>query len=164
MLLKTRLQQDLNDSLRNKNELTASVLRMALAAVHNKEIAKKEKLRKAGGKTEEEIEKEGQLSEEEINDVIFSEIKKRKESIEQFKKGNRQELVDKEKKELEILKKYIPKQLSEEELREIIKKAIEEVGAESMKDIGKVMGKIMPEVKGKATGESVSNVVKELLS
>lgn len=164
MSIKGKLQQDLKSSLRNKEETTVSVLRMALAALHNKEIEKKEKLRRAGGKTEEDVQKEGELSDEEINEIIFSEIKKRKEAIEQFERGNRQDLVDKEKKELEILKKYIPEQLSEEELREIVRGAIEEAGAESMKDIGKVMTKVMPKVRGRADGSSVSNIVKELLS
>ncbi len=137
---------DLKKALQERDKLKVSVLRMVLSILHNKEIEKKE------------------ITEEEINQVLFSEIKKRKEAIEQYQKGGREELVEKEKKELDILKKYIPEQLSEEEIKKIVKEAIKETGAETMKDMGKVMGKIMPKLKGKADGSLVNKTVQELLN
>ena len=161
-MLKQKIQTDLKDALFKKDALLASVLRMTLAALHNKEIEKKTKLRKAG-KTAEEVEKEGELSDEEIIETIFSEIKKRKESILEFEKGKREDLVNKEKKELEFLKTYVPEQLSEEEIKKIAKEAIEKIGAKEIKDMGKVLAELMPRVKEKAEGGLVSKTVKELL-
>ena len=108
--------------------------------------------------------KESALSDDEIIETISSEIKKRKEAAFEYEKGNRSELADKEKKEAEILKKYLPEQLSEEEIRKLVQDAIQKTGAKEQKDMGKVMGVLMPQVKGKADGGLVSKIVKELLT
>ncbi|MFZ5559530.1 MAG: GatB/YqeY domain-containing protein [Patescibacteria group bacterium] len=163
MDLQEQINQDIKKAMQEKDELLLLVLRGLNAAIHNKEIEKRTKL----SKTEKDIEKLKELSqliEEEVGEVISSEAKKRKDSIEEFKKGNRQDLVDKETKELEIIKKYLPEQMSEEQIREEVKKTIEEVGAAGSKDTGKVMAVVMSKLKGKAEGSVVGKIVNELLS
>jgi uncharacterized protein YqeY len=105
-----------------------------------------------------------ELSEEEVIDVLSKEAKKRKESLELFKQGGREDLAEKEQQELNIITSYLPAVLSEDEVLGIIDKAITEVGAEGMQDMGKVMGKVMPEVKGRADGKAVQELVKKKLS
>ncbi len=153
-MLKDKIKTNLNQALKQGNQTVCSTLRMLLAAVLNKEKEKKYK---------EKIEQEVELTDEEIIDVIFSEAKKRKESIIEYEKGERQSLAEKEKAELEILQKYLPEQLAEEEVRKLAKEMIEEVGAENIKDMGKVMAELMPKLKGRADGSTVNKVVKELL-
>lgn len=145
-------------------ELEVSVLRQLSAAVLNKEKEKRYKISKDKPELSgEELEKESQLADEEVLEIISSEAKKRRESIELFGKGGRQDLVDKEKKEEEILQKYLPEQLSEEDLKNLVKEAVEKTGAKEMKDMGKVMQELTPKVKGKADGSRISKIVKELL-
>jgi len=163
MALKQKIQEDLKNAIRKREETGSLVLRMILASLHNREIEKKSKLRKQG-KTEEEITKEGELTDEEITEVISSEVKKRKEAISEFEKGKREDLVKKERTEVEILQKYMPEQISEEDIKKLAKEAIEKVGATEIKDMGKVMGQLMLKVKGKADGSMVNKIVKELLS
>jgi len=163
--LKERIQNDLKGAVKNREELKSSVLRLLLAAIFNKEKEKRYRLSKQKPEFEEkDLEKESQLTGEEVIDVISSEIKKRKESIELFEKGKRDDLVEKERKEKEILEKYLPAQLTEEEIKKLTKEAIEKVGATEMKDMGKVMAELMPKVKGRADGNLVSKIVKELLA
>jgi len=165
MDLKEKIITDLKNALKEKKELEVSVLRMLLAAILNKEKEKRAKLAKEEeGLKEEELAKKSQLTDEEVLEVVSSEAKKRKEAIEGFKQGEREDLVKKEEAELEILKKYLPEQLSEEEIKKLAQEAIEKVGATSLKDIGKVMAELMPKVQGKAEGGLVSKIVKELLS
>lgn len=142
--LKKKIKSDLNEALKNGDEIGRSTLGMVLAAVINKELAKAK-----------------EITGEETLEIIFSEVKKRKESITAFEKGNRRDLVEKEKKEIVILQKYLPEQMPEEELRKIIKQAIDKTGAAAMKDMGKIMAEIMPKIKGKADGSLVSKIVKE---
>lgn len=164
-MLKHKLQEDLRLALKGKKELDSSVLRLLLAAILNREKEKRYKLsREKPEFDEKELEKESQLTDEEITEVISSEIKKRKEAILLFKKGERNDLVQKEEKETEILQRYLPEQLSEQELEKLIKKIIEKVEAKEPKDMGKVMQELMPKVKGRADGSLVSRLVKELLS
>jgi len=164
MSLKEQIQQDLNSAIKGKKKIEVSTLRMLNAQILNKEKEKRYKLSKEKPElTEEELEKESQLTDEEVIEVISSEIKKRKESILEFEKGERQDLVEKEKKEIEVLKKYLPEQLSEEEIKKLVKVAIETVEAKEPKDMGKVMAELMPQIKGKADGATVSKIVKELL-
>ena len=180
MELKKRIQQDLNSTMLRKKEgeegksssspfadareLEVSVLRLINAAVLNKEKEKRYKISKEKPELSgEELEKESQLMDEEIIEVIAFEAKKRKESIELFEKGKREDLAQKEKQELEILQKYLPEQLSEEDLKKLAEEAVEKVGAKEMRDIGKVMQELMPRVKGKADGNQISKIVKELL-
>lgn len=160
--LKEEINNDLKKVLQEKDELGALVLRGINAAIHNKEIEKRTKLSKEE-KDIKKLEKESKLIEEEIVEVISSEAKKRKEAIEEFKKGGRDDLVEKEQKELEILKKYLPEQMGEEQIREEAKKVIEELGAVGPQDTGKVMGALMPKLKGKVEGGVVSKIVNELL-
>ena len=164
MTLKEKIREDFKKFLKEKKEVEVSTLRMLNAAIFNREKEKRYKLSQEKPELKEkDLEKESQLIKEEVLQVIFSEIKKRKESILLFEKGKREDLAKKEKKEMEVLKNYLPKQLSEEEIKKMAKKAIKEVGAESLKDLGKVMSKLMPKVKGKAEGSLVSKIVKELL-
>lgn len=164
MALKEKLQDDLIEVIKKKEELSSSVLRLLSAAILNKEKEKRYKLSKDTPDIKEEtLAKESELTDEEIIDVISSEIKKRKEAVSGYEKGERKELAEKEKKEIEILKHYLPEQLSEEEIKKIAQAAIKEVGAKEQKDMGKVMGVLAPQTKGKADGSLVSKVVKELL-
>ncbi len=160
--LQENLNNNLKTALKEKQELLILVLRGLNAAIHNKEIEKRTKLSKSE-KDIAKLEELSKLTEEEVIEVISSEAKKRKDSITEFTKGGRQDLADKETKELEIIKTYLPEQMSEDAIREIIQKAIAEIGAAGPKDTGKVMSKIMPQLKGKADGQLVSKIVGELL-
>jgi hypothetical protein len=164
-MLKEKIQQDLNKAIKERKEIEVSTLRLLLAAIFNKEKEKRYKLSKQKPDlTEKDLEKESQLVDEEVIEVISFEIKKRKESIELFKKGQRQDLVEKEAKEKDILEKYLPEQLSEEEIKKLVKEVIDKTEAKEIKDMGKVMAELMPKVKGKADGSLVSKIVKELLT
>jgi hypothetical protein len=147
---KQKLQEQLKQSMLAKNELKTSVLRMLLSAINYYEIQK-------GGAGYE-------ASEEDILSVIQNQAKQRRDSIEQFKNAGRLELADKEQKELELLKVFLPTQMSEEEVKKLVDEAVLETGATTMTDIGKVMGVLMPKVKGKADGNLVSNLVKQKLT
>lgn len=165
MALKQQIQSDLNESVKGKEELRSSVLRLLLAAINNKEIEKRTKIWKEKPKASvEDLEKESKLTDDEIINVISSEIKKRRESVELFEKGGKQEMADKEKKEAVILQKYLGEQISEDDLRKLVKAAIAKTGAKEQKDMGKVMQELMPKTKGKADGSLISRVVKELLT
>ena len=164
MTLKQKIQQDTKLALKEKRERELSALRMLLSAVINKEKEKRYKISKEKPDLSgEELEKESQLVDDEVIEVVSSEVKKRKEAILEFEKGKRQDLVEKERRELEILQKYLPEQLSEEEIRELAKEAIDKIGAKELKEMGKVMAELMPKIKGKADGGLVSKIVKELL-
>jgi len=144
---KQKLQEELKQSMLARNELKTSVLRLLLSAINYYEIQK-------GGAGY-------QASEEDILSVMQNQAKQRRDSIEQFKIAGRQELVDKEAKELEILNTYLPEQMGEEEITKLVKEAITQTGATSMADMGKLMGALMPKVKGKADGNLVSSIVKK---
>lgn len=164
-MLKQNIQTDATGTLKSGDNFTAGVLRMLLASITSKEKEKRYKISKVNPDLkEEELQKESELSDEEIIDTIFSEIKKRKDAIVLYEKGNRQELADKERKEMEILQKYLPEQLSEEELKKFVAESIAKVGAKEMRDMGKVMADLNPKIKGRADGGEVSKIVKELLS
>jgi len=161
-MLKQQLQKDLNESLKSGDQLKRLVLGMAMNAVKNKELGKRQQLSK-GISDVGELEKQSQLNDEEVVEVIASEVKKRKEAMEQFKTGGRDELAQKEKSEMDILLTYLPEQLGEEEIRAEIQKIISETGATGIKDMGKVIGAVMAKLKGKADGSIVSKIAKELL-
>jgi len=161
MSLKETIQADSKEALRQGDKLRISVLRMLMAAIFNREKEKRAKLSKT-----EEIEKLDELSkltDEEVLEVISSEVKKHKDSIEQYEKGNRPDLAEKEKKELEILMNYLPEQMSQEKIRKLVKEKIDELGASGPQDIGKVMGALMSQLKGKAEGTVVNRIVQEEL-
>jgi len=153
-MLKQQIQDDSKNALKSGDQFLLETLRMLLASILTKEKDKKFK---------EKSEKEVQLTEEEIIDSVSSEIKKRKDAIELYTKGNRPELAEKEQKEIEILKKYLPEQLSEDDLKKLVEEAIAKTGAKEIKDMGKVMSELNPKIKGKADGGEVSKIVKELL-
>jgi len=133
-----------------KDELRLSTIRLLKSAIQYHEIQK-------GGAGY-------GATDEDVIEVIGREIKKRNEAIELYKQGGRNELAEKEQKELEILKSYLPEQMSEDEVRKLVEEAISSIGASGIQDMGKVMGALMPKVKGKADGTLVSNIVREALS
>jgi len=146
MSFQQKLDDDLKGAIKSSDRLKTSVLRMVKAAIKNKEV-----------------EKNRELSEEEIISVLLTLSKQRRESIDLFSKGGREDLADKEKQELSILKCYLPGELTQEELDRLIIESIKESSAEGTKDIGKVMRLLMPKVKGAADGKVVNQRVKELL-
>lgn len=142
-----RIDNELKDAMRSKDTVKLSVLRMLMAAMKNAEIAKKV----------------NKLEDPDVTQVVQKMIKEHKESISQFEKGNRTDLVDKEKSEMEILQKYAPAQMTEEELAGIVKATVREMGAASKADAWKVMKAVMEKVKGKADGKVVNQLVMPLL-
>ncbi|MEO9885157.1 MAG: GatB/YqeY domain-containing protein [Balneola sp.] len=151
MALKEQILEDLKTAMKAKDKDRLQVLRSIKAKLQEKEIAE----RKDG---------EATLSEEQAISVLMKAAKQRKESIAQFEDGDRKDLADKEKMELAIIEEYLPKMLTEAEVREVVAKRISELGASGPQDMGKVMGPIMGLLKGKADGGLVSKVVKEELS
>jgi uncharacterized protein YqeY len=142
-----KIESGMVAAAKGKDKLRLSALRLIKAALHNKEIdARRE------------------LKEEEVLQVLSSMVKQRKDSIEQFTKGGRMDLAEKEDKELQVIQEFMPDQMSEEDIEAAIVKAVEEVGATSPRDMGKVMKALMPIVTGKADGKLVSQKVKEKLS
>jgi uncharacterized protein len=149
-MLKQKIQEELKQAMLARDVLKTSVLRMLKSGITYYEIQK-------GGAGYE-------ATDEDVLSVIQKEAKQRRDSIEEFKKAGRQELVDKEAKELEMLQLYLPQQMGEEEIKTIVKTAIDQTGAKVITDMGKVMGVLMPKVKGKADGGLVSKIVRESLS
>lgn len=147
MSLKEQIEKDLIAARKEKNELGVSTLGMLKAAVTNAEIAGMRK----------------EFTDEDVLKIIVSEVKKHKDSIAEYEKGERVDLASKEKQEIDILMKYMPAQLGEEELKKIVEEKIKELGAASPADFGKVMGAVMKAAAGRASGEAVSKIVKELL-
>jgi len=147
-MTKLQLQEELKQSMLSRDEFKTSVLRMLISAIGYSEIQK--------GLGYE-------ASEEDVMSAIEKQVKQRKDSIEQYEKAGRNDLADKEKKELELLEKYLPEQMGEEEIKNLVKEAISQTGAATMADMGKVMGALMPKTKGKADGSLVSKIVREQL-
>ena len=146
MSLQEKLNTDLKAAMRAHDQLRMLVLRTLLSSMNYAEIAKQKKLDDGG-----------------VIEVIGKEVKQRRESIEAYEKGNRQDLADKEKAELAILQEYMPAQMGREDITAIVEKVIAEVGAKGPGDKGKVMQKLMPQVKGKADGNEVNGIVTDLL-
>jgi hypothetical protein len=158
------IKKDLISALKEKNESAVSTLRMVTSSIFNKEMEKRvEVLKKELNLTEEQIKEKVKLSDEETIEVLSSEVKKRRDSIAQFEQGGRPELAANEKKEMDILMKYMPKELTEDEIRQIVKDSITKSGATTMKDIGIVMKEVSPQTKGKADGNTVAKIVREEL-
>ena len=145
--LLNKLQTEMKNALKSKDKDRLSVVRMLISEIKKEQIDKKR-----------------ELSDSEVLAVIQRYAKQRRDAIEQYKKANRQDLVEKEQKELNIVLEFLPKQLTEEEIIKIVNETIEEVGATSIKDMGKVMKSVMEKVKGRADGSLVSKIVKEKLS
>lgn len=142
---------DLKKAMKNKDKNRLRVLRSLKSKLLEREINE----RKGG---------EAELNDEQAIEVLMKAAKQRKESIEQFEEGGRDDLADSEKDELKVIESYLPEMLSEDEVRDIARDKIEELGAKDMSDMGQVMGVLMQELKGKAEGSVVSKVVKEELS
>jgi len=167
-MLKQQIQQDSTEALKLHNQIKLGTLRMLLASVASKEKERRYKIAtdpafaKASA-DEETLEKESQLTDEQILEVITSEIKKRRDAIVLYNQGKRPELAEKEEAEIKVLQEYLPEQLSEDEIKKLVAESIEKTGAKEMRDMGKVMADLNPKVKGKAEGGQVSKIVKELL-
>lgn len=146
MSLMEKLTADMKEAMKHGEKERLSVIRLVRGAVRQAEID--------GKKT---------LSDDEIIGVITKEVKMRRDSIEEFERGNRADLVEKTQTEIAILMPYLPEQLSADEVRRIVEAAVSEVGATTAKDMGKVMGVLMPRVKGRADGKLVNEIVRSLL-
>lgn len=147
MSLQDRLRSDLKDAMRARDAHRKSALRMVLTGIQLAEVD-------AGH----------ELDDVDIVELIRKEVKRREEALELMRDAGRDDLVEDEVTEVEILKAYLPKQMSEDEIRDLAQEVIEDVNAESMSDLGAVMGTIMPRVKGKAEGRTVNRIVRELLA
>ena len=144
--LKVEIQEAMKAAMKSGDRLALSALRLVLSALHNEEI----RLRR-------------ELTMEEIHRTITTLCKQRTEAIELFRKGGRAELAEKEEAELRVLQQFLPQPLSENEVRNLIKVSIVEVGAKNIQDLGKVMKQLMPKVSGRADGKRVNELAKELL-
>lgn len=147
MALKDQLDQDLKSAMREKAQLRLGTIRMLKSAIKYREIELMKPLDDAG-----------------VLGVVANEIKRRRDSVEQYKAGNRMDLADKEAAEIVILQAYLPQQLTEAEVRARVEEAVKKVGAQGPKDMGAVMKALLPEVQGRAEGKLVSELVKARLS
>ncbi len=164
-MLKQQIQNNTNDALKSGDMVSCGVLRMALAVIGVKEKEKRYAIsKKEPTLPEAELIKKSELTNDEIIAVLSSEIKKRKDAIVLYEQGNRQELADRERKEIEILQTYLPEQLSSQELKKLVEESVMRVGVKEMKDMGKIMADLMPKVKGRADSSEISKIVKELLN
>ena len=146
MSLKQKLQEDLKSSRKNKDAIKKSVITLIRSSIKQYEVDNRV-----------------ELQDDEIVDLIAKQLKQTRDSREEFAKAGRDDLVSKAEAEIEVLKEYLPQQLSEEELNEIVISTISEVGATSMKDMKKIMTSIMPKVKGRADGKLINELVKKNL-
>ena len=147
MSLKENLMEDFKSTMKNKDTIRKNTITMVRAAI--KQI---------------EVDERRDVSDEEIIDIISKQLKEKKMAIEEFKRGSREDLVKLTEAESEILLEYLPKQLTEDEVEEIVIETIKEINATSMKDIGLIMKAVMPKVKGKTDGNIVNKVVKKVLN
>lgn len=144
MSLKEKLQEDLKSSMKNKDTLRKSVITLVRAAIKQYEVDNRV-----------------ELGDAEIIDIISKQLKQRNDSLIEFEKAGRKDLVEETKSEIQVLKEYLPQQLSEEELEKIVIETIAEVGATSMKDMGKIMASIKPKTAGRADGRKINELVKK---
>ena len=146
MSIKNQLRDALTEALKAGETQRKTTLRMALASIKNAEV-----------------EARGELDEDLVLNLLQKEVKARHETIEGAKKANRPDLIEKAETEIKILSDFLPQQLSTEALRVLVQEAIEESGASSMSEIGKIMGVLMPKIRGKADGKQANQIVRELL-
>jgi len=146
MSLKESIFEDLKSAMKQKDEVRVRTLRMVVAAIKNALVDKKN------------------LSDEDVLGILHKEIKQRQDAIAQYEKAERDDLAQAEAQEKKIIQQYLPQPLSEEELRKIITQAMEETGANSPQDLGKVMAIVMPQVKGRADGKAINTMVRDILS
>ncbi|WP_338826455.1 GatB/YqeY domain-containing protein [Neomoorella thermoacetica] len=145
--MKEKLTRDMKEALKAHDKIRLQTIRMVLASIKNVEI-----------------DKQHPLNDEEIAGVIQKEIKMRQDSLEQFSRGGREDLVEQTRTELKVLEDYLPRQLTEAELKEIIQQTIQETGATSKREMGKVMAALMPKIRGRADGRKANELVKEILA
>jgi len=150
MTLLEQIDQDLTAAIKSEDETKTSTLRILKSTIHNWQIAEH---------LQAKVPEDGQ-----VIVLIQKEIKSRREALEMYKKGGREELAQKEKEEMAVLEKYLPQQMSEEEIRTRVKESVAKTGASGPQDIGKIMGSIMADLKGRADGSLVAKIVKEELS
>lgn len=147
MSLSERLNDDMKQAMKNQDKFKLSVIRMIRSAIKNVEIDQK--------KT---------LDDNEVLDILNREVKQRKDSLQEFEKADRDDLAETVRKELEVIAVYMPQPLTEEEIHAIVQQTIQETGASSKADVGKLMSALMPKVKGRADGKLVNQLVQKLLS
>lgn len=147
MSLVDTIRKDMFQATKEGQEEKSDILKMALASIKNAQI-----------------EAEEELTDQEVQKILGKEVKKIKDSIEQFRKMKRDDLVAKEVLQLEVLQGFLPQPLSEEEVRGVVEAKVKELGAESMKDMGRVMGVVMKELEGKTDGNTVKTIVEDILS
>jgi len=145
--LKQKLMEDLKQALKNQDKVRRSVIRLVMSAIKNAEIAR-----------------QSDLTDPDILGVIAKEVKQRRESIEAFKQGSRQDLVAQEEAELAVLEEYLPRQMTRDEIIAEARRVIAEVGAQGPGDKGKVMPRLIPQLKGRADGREINEIVTELLA
>ncbi len=145
--IRETLQDDWKNAIKQRDKFKANVISMAKAAVLMVE--------KSGT---------GEVDDSKVIEILAKEVKQRRDSLVEFDKGNRQDLVDQTKAEIEILLQYLPQQLTEEEIRKIVLESAEKLGTSSIKDMGKLMADVRPKVNGRADGKVVSQIVKEYLN
>ncbi|MCI0868230.1 MAG: GatB/YqeY domain-containing protein [Chloroflexi bacterium] len=146
MPLKEQLSDDLKNAMRQGDALRRTTIRFVLSAIHNDEIARQK-----------------DLDEDGVIQVLTKQAQQRRDSIEAFQDANRQDLVDKEQAELEIIAAYLPARMTEDEVREVVRQVLSDSGASGPQDMSKVMGRLMPKVRGRADGKMVSTMVNEML-
>ena len=161
MSLRQTIQNDLKQSIKQRQEERLSVFRLLWDIILKKEKDKRMRLKDV---TEDKKEKESQLNDEEIQQLIASSIKKNKDAIAQFKQGDRDDLAEKNQREIAVLEKYLPEQLSDQEISVLVEKVIQEIQAKGPADFGKIIGKVMAQAKGRTDGGTVSRIIKEKLS
>ncbi len=142
-----RIERELHAAMKGRDKVRTSTLRMARAALKNREI-----------------EKRSPLEDADVIQVLSTQAKQRRESVEQFRAGGREDLAAKEELELGVLKEFLPEELSEDELRALVEAVVREVGASSPKELGRVMSALMPKVRGRADGRAVNEMVRDVLS
>jgi uncharacterized protein len=163
-MLKERIHADATGALKKGDKELAGVLRLVLAAIGAQAKEQRYKISsKEPGLSNVQLDAKAQLDDDQVVDVITAEIKKRRDAITLYEKGNRPELAKREKREIEIMQTYLPEQLSAEALKELIKESVAKTGAQNMKDMGKVMAEVLPKVKGKAESGQISMMVKDIL-
>lgn len=146
MSLADRLNEDMKQAMKSQDKFRLSVIRMIRSSIKNIEIDQRR-----------------DLNDDEVLEILNREVKQRKDSLQEFEKAGRDDLVEQLSKEIEIILEYLPQQLNEEEIQAIVQQTIQEVGASSKAEMGKVMGALMPKVKGRADGKLVNQIVQRLL-
>lgn len=146
MNLNERLNEDMKSMMKSGDKFSLSVVRMLRSAVKNVEINERRT-----------------LADDEVTEILTREVKQRRDALQEFEKAGRQDLVDQAKAEIEVIQRYLPQPLSEEELTRIVQETVNEIGATSKAEMGKVMSALMPKVKGRADGKQVNAAVSRLL-